>query len=321
MKKTSLDTVEKLTEEIKSYARKAGADLVGIAPVERYEGAPSDMHPKVLLPAVKSVIVIANRMSRGALLAIDNGNRSSYNCYGYGGLCEIMRRILYDNMRFLEDRGFTAVPIDPLHSLMTETPAKTISLRAAAFLAGLGEFGFSKVFLTPQFGPRQRFGLLLTDAELKGDPLFEGKICDRCMLCIKNCPGNALNKNKIISQKINGKTFEYADINEAKCSYQHYGMDQSRYPFIPEKVPFNESWTYADVAREMHRMIRDKEVFFYQRFWNEFGTYAMCGARGCVRTCLKHLEEKGIIPKYDSGITVSPEKKYPSPDTNWLFRV
>ena len=45
-----------LANDVKSLALELGADLVGIAPVERFEGAPKLYHPQNLLPQTKSVI-------------------------------------------------------------------------------------------------------------------------------------------------------------------------------------------------------------------------------------------------------------------------
>jgi ferredoxin len=63
------------------------------------------------------------------------------------------------------------------------------SHRHAATRAGLGEFGYNNLVLTPQFGARQRFNSILTDAELVPDPLITQPIClrDRCRLCLKAC--------------------------------------------------------------------------------------------------------------------------------------
>ena len=58
---------------------------------------------------------------------------------------------------------------------------------------GLGEIGWSKVFIHPVFGPRVRIGNILTDAELEPDPILEpGTLCKRCMKCVKDCPGCAI---------------------------------------------------------------------------------------------------------------------------------
>lgn len=64
-----------------------------------------------------------------------------------------------------------------------------LSHRHAATRAGLGEFGYNNIVLTPQFGPRQRFNTIVTEAELVPDPLIEEPIClrDNCRLCLKAC--------------------------------------------------------------------------------------------------------------------------------------
>lgn len=63
------------------------------------------------------------------------------------------------------------------------------SHRHAATRAGLGEFGYNNIVLTREFGPRQRFNSIVTDAELVPDPLISEPIClrDKCRLCLKAC--------------------------------------------------------------------------------------------------------------------------------------
>ena len=64
-----------------------------------------------------------------------------------------------------------------------------ISHRHAATRCGLGEFGYNNLVLTKQFGARQRFNTLVTDAPLVPDPLISEPIClrDKCGLCLKAC--------------------------------------------------------------------------------------------------------------------------------------
>lgn len=63
------------------------------------------------------------------------------------------------------------------------------SHRHAATRAGLGEFGYNNVVLTPEFGPRQRFNSIVTDAPLAADPLLTKPVClrDDCRLCQQAC--------------------------------------------------------------------------------------------------------------------------------------
>ena len=53
----------------------------------------------------------------------------------------------------------------------------------------MGEFGYNNLVLTREFGPRQRFNSMITDAELVPDPLIAEPIClrDKCKLCLKAC--------------------------------------------------------------------------------------------------------------------------------------
>ena len=57
-------------KEVKRIAKEMGADLVGIAPMSRFEGAPKQMDPRYIMPNAKSMIVVANRINRGALRGI-----------------------------------------------------------------------------------------------------------------------------------------------------------------------------------------------------------------------------------------------------------
>lgn len=63
------------------------------------------------------------------------------------------------------------------------------SHRHAATRAGLGEFGYNNVVLTPEFGPRQRFNSIVTNADLVPDPLLSEPVClrDACKLCQQAC--------------------------------------------------------------------------------------------------------------------------------------
>jgi epoxyqueuosine reductase QueG len=69
-----------------------------------------------------------------------------------------------------------------------------ISHRHCATRAGLGEFGYNNLVLTKEFGARQRFNTIVTEAELIPDPLISKPIClrDACRLCLKACHMGAI---------------------------------------------------------------------------------------------------------------------------------
>lgn len=108
-----------------------------------------------------------------------------------------------------------------------------ISQRHAAVAAGLGEFGWNSIVLTPEFGPRQRFGAILTTAELEPDPMYEGEpLCNpNCRICTDMCPSGALSARgdkpaRVVEYQENGKTYhyEYAHVNMSLCRVCAHGM-------------------------------------------------------------------------------------------------
>jgi ferredoxin len=86
----------------------------------------------------------------------------------------------------------------------------------AAVRAGLGEIGHCGMFLTPEFGHRQRFQMILTDAELSPTDIPVESICVKCADLAEICPLNAIvNNGKTIT--ICGKTMPVADVNDSIC--------------------------------------------------------------------------------------------------------
>ena len=74
-------------EEMIRYAKGYGADIVGVASMDRFEGAPPQMDPRFIMPDAKSMIVMAFRVMRGSLRGIEEGTFfSNYSAMGYGGL-------------------------------------------------------------------------------------------------------------------------------------------------------------------------------------------------------------------------------------------
>ena len=279
------------SKKVKEVAKKLGADLVGIASLDRFDGAPKQMDPRYINPEAKVLIVLGLRIPRGALRGIEEGTYFlSYSSQAYGSINLIyMPFILYHLTRFIEDHGYEATPIPNDYynwpaieydngkikenwsrpvSYEKPMPDVFIHFRIAAYLAGLGEIGYSKLLLTPEFGPRQRLACILTEAPLQPDPIYEGPpICDRCMLCVKECSAGAISEKEKVKVKIVGKEIEWGKLDIEKCSKGFQGKEPyKKYnPFIGEPSP----------------------VIIYSR--------AIEGARGCMRACMIHLEKEGKI--------------------------
>jgi len=238
---------KKLTDEIKKYAIERGADLVGVAPVERFKNAPLRMSPKGHLPTAKSVVVFAVHHLDSA---VELGGEPTPHDFGpYGTQSSAMNPLLDSialNMaRFIEAEGFDAIPM-PVTNIWRYSPYKDIKEsfapdlvhRYAAVAAGLGEIGWSNLFLSPQYGPRQRINSVITDADLYPTPMYDGDpLCDRCMECVKACPSGALKKeiSRINKLEIGEKVYEFPETNKWRCAWaENFALNLSL--DIPEKV-------------------------------------------------------------------------------------
>ena len=100
--------------EIKAAARSLGADLVGIAPVARFNGMPENSDPRTFAPGTRSVIAIGYRILRGSLRGVEEGT-SFHNTYGFFGSAQMekmyMSRIVYDLCCMIENTGAEAAPV------------------------------------------------------------------------------------------------------------------------------------------------------------------------------------------------------------------
>ncbi len=283
--------------EVKRYAKACGADLVGIGSMDRYEGTPKQFDPRYIMPEAKSIIVLGFRIFRGLLRGIEEGTLfQHYSVLGYTAINKVQQpMMLWQFCRMFEDEGYEALPMSNMavwagadpntgkprenwsRPVSPEKPAPDVLLhmRLAAYIAGLGEIGYSKVFLTPEFGPRVRFAAVLTEAELEPDPVMEpGTICDRCMACVRECSGQAISPTKTVKITVAGKTVEWGELDVFRCSNAYigtkpkeggvyYGKDGER----TELNPFDGNPPAQDG---------------YGR--------ALEGAAGCIRACMIHLE-------------------------------
>ncbi len=273
-------------------AKSLGADLVGITSMDRFEGAPIQMDPRYIFPQAKSLVMLGYRIPRGAFRGIEEGTFFiNYSSMGYAGMNIVYGPMVLWNMtRWLEDNGYETIPIANMNggeAVSTVSgkfrrgwsvsvdgkkphPDVLIHYRIAAYLAGLGEIGYSRLFLTPQFGPRQRFNLLLTTAELEPDPIYNGpKICDRCMQCVKHCPTHALSATETVKTVVwGGHELEWAAFDAMACEAGIKGG------YNGEKNPFLDSYPHQ---------------FGYGR--------SIDGAAGCIRACMVHLEQRGKLEK------------------------
>lgn len=296
--------------EVKKRARALGADIVGIGNIERWEGAPLQMDPRQIMPNARSIIGVGFRVMRGSLRGIEEGTLfSNYSAMGYGAITYLFMPMMVMNLcRYIEDEGFEALPMGHQSDWRAinntgqlregyskavvpgrANPDVMVHLRIAAYLCGMGEIGWSKMLLSPEFGPRQRVGVIITEAELEPDPIYSGpKLCDRCMACVRDCPAGAIKKDKSVKVTLAGHEVEWSDIDMDRCDICFTGGETTDED-LPADKQYRDPWRGKKVKPGWWSP-------FFKKPRNLYNTgQAVCGARGCTRACMDHLEKRGVL--------------------------
>ncbi len=298
---------------IKRQALALGADSVGIGNIDRWKNAPTQMDPKQIMPECKSVIAMAFRVMRGSMRGIEEGTFfSNYSAMGYGGITYLYMPMTVINLcKYIEDRGYEALPMGHQSDWRSidgsytgadgggrlkanysrpvapgrAAPDVMIHLRIASYLCGLGEIGHSMMLLTPEFGPRNRVGVILTDVELEPDPIYDGpRICDKCMACVRDCPTGAISRDKTVKLNLAGNEVEFAQVDCDACNRGFRGAEKVDCELPPEQQYMSKNTKPAWWSP------------FFKKPKNLYNTgQAVGGARGCTRACMIQLEKRGVL--------------------------
>lgn len=180
-------------------------------------------------------------------------------------------------------------------------PDLQFHFRLAAVACGLGEIGWSKMLLTPEFGPLQRVAFIFTDAELEYDEMYHGEpLCRKCGACVRECPGGCIppiHSEKKITVDVGGKICEWGDVDVWRCFafYAHAGRHHN--PFVPKEVfDANENGSLDLLEKENCTATPEEIAKVYQSLQKYFPSwvgYNMAKCGGCIRGCVSMLEKKG----------------------------
>ena len=272
IKKKTTEAKALNSNEMKKYitdaAARIGIDLIGFAGKDRFADVDPQHNPFSIFPEGKTVIMVGKRVCRGSLRGVEEGtNFGDYNLFGKNWLeDEFLSVACYNLVNAIEDKGYEACPLFPNPTEIKPSGVAVAEGRPepnvfpdfdyAAVACGLGEIGFNGIFLSKKFGSRQRFHMIITDAELEATPIFEGSVCDRCGKCAKVCPLGAISTDKTKTVEICGKKMEVAEIDYSICAECKNGACPNRFA------------SYAKPDRI---------------------------AALCNRTCLCHLEENEVL--------------------------
>lgn len=261
---------EAISPALTDYAKQSGADLVGIASIDRFRGIPPEHHPASIFPETRSVVVLGKRIVRGCLRGVEEGSQFSiHSTYANNWVPHrVLALITVRVASWLEDRQWEAVP---LPDLPPQVPAMGVPVREnavapnvmldfadAAVRAGLGEIGYMGALMTPEFGHLQRLQIILTDAPLTPKPLLEKAVCDRCGACMAACPLGAFQAGNERNIDILGKRMRIADVDPSSCRKCRNGALPN--PSHPSGVPDRSAAT-------------------------------------CMRACVVHMEKAGLLKR------------------------
>ena len=187
-----------LRDIIRDACNRMEIPIHGVASADRWNTPlfepwiPSGFFPANIFPETRSVIVIGLPVH----LPVLETSPSIWYQELYKTVNTLLDQYTYRIASILNERGFPSVfvPRDGYGGIeaLQRNPVAFFSHRHAAFLAGLGTFGVNNMLLTRAYGPRVRFGSVLTAADIEPDPLLTEDLCIRCNRCVSLCPANAL---------------------------------------------------------------------------------------------------------------------------------
>lgn len=184
---------EQLAGRLKEFAVKAGADVVGIAPVERWgKDVPEGHRPDDVMPGARSVIVVGARGPTAGAWQSPSHRLMEVNGYDFRN-----DRVVHMVTDFIErelDHYAIQAP-----ALSVSGHAPVMSMMHAAVLAGLGTRSLAaNIILNPKYGLLY-YSACVTTLELPGDDMLEQNVCPHPMCvatyrkigktpCIAACP-------------------------------------------------------------------------------------------------------------------------------------
>jgi reductive dehalogenase len=181
---------EILTSMIKKAARFFGADLVGIAPIDRNWLYTENRRrePYNVPESYEYAIVMAVEMEYDAIATSPGFMSAAATGLGYSTMAFVELELA----AFIQRLGYNAM-----------TSGNEVALSVPlAIDGGLGQYGRHGILITKPFGPRVRIAKVLTDIPLVRDYPDMGfcksviRFCEICEKCATTCPSQSISYEK-----------------------------------------------------------------------------------------------------------------------------
>lgn len=269
-----------LSKKVKELALANGLDYVGVALAESLSSEPEDHRPADFLPGARAIVSLGIKIGSGIQLANKLAHTFPhlrhaifpYLWQGFGlPSLHFVDRTAVLIMRLLEREGHLAVPTMSASTFDIRNTLTEFSNIHAAVAAGLGDLGWCDLVLTPDVGPRARFGSIITTAPLSPDPVYDGLSLCNPVTCPNvggggtsvstSCPTSAIGpREKTV--KIGSREFRVAKIDPWRCTWGSMGLSKTsgglRDIPMPEAVgpaEIFEALKERDPAQSMELMV------------------------------------------------------------------
>ncbi|MDZ7760552.1 MAG: hypothetical protein U5L00_09885 [Desulfovermiculus sp.] len=284
----------RLKQILKEIAFHNSMDYFGVAPIHRWNNAPEDSQPQYLLPNAKTVVVMGIKIRSGARYGnrlAYNGNKMAISIYmnsGFRFLNNMLDQASYFIHRNLNDNGFLSLALPAAHPypyfgefIFEKTRSVNLfSNRHAAVCAGIAEFGWNTLALTPDAGPRVRYISVITEAELepdelrRGTPLCNKEKCQDPLICARICPMNAISLKEGQELEIEDMTYTYAKLDRPKCLWGISGL---------RKATLGKKDCYMPEEKTLDAYYKALSEKDFMENFERLGDGSMCGR--CIIEC------------------------------------
>lgn len=195
---------------------------------------PQKENPELLLPGVKSAIVVIKNYKNTTQKHLEGNNKVARYAAGID-----YHWVIGDALQLLCDRIQTTFP--GVHTFYG-VDSRPLPERTLAILAGIGFRGKNSMIIRPKLGSYFFIGVILTTAELPIDsPLLGG--CGTCTRCIDACPTAAIGSD--------------GSFNMTACI--SYKTIEHKTPMTNEEADTADGWVFGcDICQEVCPFNHDK---------------------------------------------------------------
>src|SRR3954453_19435543 len=252
---------------VKRRALELGSDLAGVASAATLNAFPPDPRwpqtPERILPSIKSVIVLVQRIPAGAFRAVSNVPVQYMDMLVLRKMDKIAYRVA-DELERAGHPSFVTAAQETDWNLKRASYGR-LSTRHLGVEAGLGTLGLEVNILTPQFGPRLYLTGILTELELEPDQRMEEQVCigESCSRCLHSCPPDAVRQ---------------WGLDKAACATeaQEFGFAQI--------TKFFDNFFEQKTSEERKAALRSRDLFgFWQGLLRVVGSFGDCPR--CLTVC------------------------------------